>query len=91
MPICWGNDADKGLRRPWGSGSKTTQKRARRTRRELQLAALQSYSIVGLFKHQEQLQFSEKDTDLDEQREVEVPRACSPLPAQTKISDLEEA
>jgi hypothetical protein len=90
MPIYWSNGADKGLRRPWGSGSKTTQKRARRTQRELQLAASQSYSIVGLFEHQEQLQFSKKDTNLGAQREVEVPRACSPPPTQSKILDLEE-
>jgi len=91
MPIHWNDNADNNLRGLWGNGSKSTQKRARRTQRQLKLAASQSYSIAGLFERQEQLQLYTKDTSSDVQGEKDVPRACSPPPAPNNISNTEEA
>jgi len=91
MPIRWKNDADNNLRGLWGSGSESTQKRARRTQRELKLAASQLYSIASLFKRQQQLQLHTKDTSSDAHGEKDVLRACSPPPNQYKICNSEEA
>jgi hypothetical protein len=85
MPIHWNDDADNNLRGLWGNGSKSTQKRARRTQRQLKLAASQSYSIAGLFERQQQLQLYTKDASSDAHGEKNVPKACSPPP------NLEEA
>lgn len=88
MPIRWTNGADKNLRGTWGSGSKSTEKRARRTQRQLQSAAAQSYSLVGLFERQQQ----SKHITSDIHGKNNVPRTCSPPPARTnKIYNLEEA
>ena len=78
MPIHRKNDADKGLRGTWGNGSKSTDKRARRTQRQLKLAASQSYSIDGLFERQKQLQLHAENINLRD-----ASRACSPPPTRT--------
>jgi hypothetical protein len=93
MPIRWNDDADNNLRSPWGGGSASTQKRARRTQRELKLAASQSYSIASLFERQQHLRLHTKDAISDAHGGKDIiPRACSPPPAQNKpVSNSEEA
>jgi hypothetical protein len=91
MPIHWNSNADNNLHGIWGSGSKSTQKRARRTQRQLKLAASQSYSIAGLFERQRQLQLYPKNVSSDAYKEKDVPKACSPPPAQNNTFNLEEA
>jgi len=84
MPIQWKNDADNNLRGLWGSGSKSTQKRARRTQRQLKLSASQSYSIAGLFERQQLHQLCPKDKRSD------VPRACSPPPDRNNLEETQK-
>jgi hypothetical protein len=90
MPINWKNNADNSLRGLWGSGSKSTQKRAHRTQRQLKLAASQSYSIAGLFERQQLRQLSTKDIPSDIHRDKEVPRACSPPPARNSLEEAQK-
>jgi hypothetical protein len=94
MPICWKDKADSNLRGIWGNGSRSTQKRARRTQRQLKLAASQSYSIADLFERQRLHQLGNMETGFaDTDGEKDVPRACSPPPAPQKsfLSSSEDA
>jgi hypothetical protein len=59
----WNDEAGKDIRAMRGSGSKSTMKRARRHQQELEKAASQSYSIVGLFERQRSLQLSTEAQD----------------------------
>ena len=56
--LSWNDEAGKDIRSIRGTGSKSTEKRARRRQRELEKAASQSYSIVGLFERQPSLGLS---------------------------------
>ena len=75
MPICGKNETKNSLRGVWGTGSRSTDKRARRTQRQLKIAASQSYSIAGLFERQRDLQLSIRDSSTS--NDV-ISRACSP-------------
>lgn len=90
MPIRWKDGADKNLRGQWGKGSERTDKRVRRNQRELQLAALQPYSIVGLFERWKFLQLRTQDTSLGVDGEKDVPRACSPPPDREKLEQVQK-
>jgi hypothetical protein len=58
ITLRWNDEAGKSIRGMPGTGSKSTEKRVRRHRRELEKAASQSYSIVSLFERQRSLGLS---------------------------------
>jgi hypothetical protein len=63
ITLHWNDEAGKDIRGTRGTGSKSTEKRARRHQRELEKAASQSYSIVGLFERQRSLGLSMEAQD----------------------------
>ena len=79
------------LRGVWGTGSKSTEMRARREKKEQKLAVSTCYSLASMWKRQQDLQISIKDTsfnkDTSSNQDVSVsipsmramvPRASSP-------------
>jgi hypothetical protein len=58
ITLRWNNEAGKNIRGMPGTGSKSTEIRVRRHQLELEKAASQSYSIIGLFERQRSLGLS---------------------------------
>jgi hypothetical protein len=58
ITLRWNDEAGKNIKGMLGTGSKSTEKRVRRRQLELEKAASQSYSIVGLFERQRSLRLS---------------------------------
>jgi hypothetical protein len=63
ITLRWNDEAGKDIRAMRGTGSKSTEIRARRHQLALEKAASQSYSIVGLFERQRSLGLSMEAQD----------------------------
>ena len=93
MSLYWKNKKKDSLRGVWGTGSKSTEKRARRNQRELQREASQSLSLIAMFQRQKDLQLSVQVTTSSNTvstSNVAIPRACSPPQVPNALFNKEE-